>query len=59
MDLKDFFTVRKAAVEIGIEYGALYMRIVRGKVAVHPVGDHIKLIHKDEVARLKKEQEAC
>jgi hypothetical protein len=57
--LKDFYSVRAAAREIGIEYMALHKRIHRGTVKVERPGDHIILIPASEVERLKKEQASC
>lgn len=56
--LKDFYSVRAAAVEIGIDFMALHQRIHRGTVAVERPAERIILISKEEVARLKKELKA-
>lgn len=56
--LSDFYSVKAAAAEIGIEYMALHQRIHRGTVAVERPSDRLILIHKREVERLKKEREA-
>lgn len=55
--LKDYYTVRAAAEYIGIEYLTLHQRIRRGTVEVERPGNHIVLIPKSEVERLKKEKE--
>ena len=56
ISLSDFYSVKAAAAEIGIEYLTLHQRIHRGTVAVERPSERMILIHKDEVARLKKEQ---
>lgn len=53
--LKDFYSVKAAAQEIGIEYMALHQRIHRGTVEVERPGRNIVLIPRAEVERLKKE----
>ena len=58
VSLSDYYNVKAAAAEIGIEYMALHQRIHRGTVEVERPGERLILIHKDEVARLKKEREA-
>lgn len=55
-NLKDFYSVKAAAREIGIEYMALHQRIHRGTVAVERPGDHIILVPKSEVERLRGEK---
>ena len=55
--LKDFYSVRAAAEEIGIDYMALHQRIHRGTVAVERPGERIILIRKEEVERLKNEKD--
>jgi hypothetical protein len=52
--LEDFYTVKAAATEIGIEYKALLARINRGKVAHERMGERIILIPTAEVQRLKE-----
>lgn len=56
--LKDFYSVKAAAAEIGIDYMALHQRIHRGTVTVERPAERIILIRKEEVERLKKEQES-
>jgi predicted site-specific integrase-resolvase len=56
--LKDFYNVKAAAAYIGIDYMALHQRIHRGTVKVERPAERMILIHKDEVERLKVEQEA-
>lgn len=56
--LSDFYTVRAAATEIGIEIMALHQRIHRGTVTVERPFERMILIHKNEVARLKQERES-
>lgn len=58
ISLSDFYSVRAAATEIGIEVMALHQRIHRGTVTVERPFDRMILIHKDEVARLKQERES-
>jgi hypothetical protein len=53
--LRDYYSVKAAAREIGIEYMALHQRIHRGSVEVERPGDRIVLISRTEVERLKKE----
>lgn len=55
--LQDYYSVKAAADEIGMEYMALHQRIHRGTVAVERPGRHIVLVPKLEVERLKKEKE--
>lgn len=55
--LQDFYSVKAAAAEIGIDYMALRQRIHRGTVEVERPLERLVIIHKDEVARLKKERE--
>lgn len=54
--LKDFYSVKSAAAEIGMDYMALHQRIHRGTVAVERPADRIILIPKEEVERLKAEK---
>lgn len=58
MKLSDFYTVKAAATEIGIETMALHQRIHRGTVNVERPFERMILIHKNEVARLKQERES-
>ena len=55
--LTDFYNVRSAAEYIGIEFLALHQRIHRGTVVVTRPAERMILIHKDEVERLKREEE--
>lgn len=55
--LKDFYSVKAAAAEIGIDYMALHQRIHRGTVDVERPGNRLVLVPKKEVERLKREQE--
>lgn len=55
-NLKDFSSVRAAAVEIGISYMALHQRIHRGTVQVERPSEHIILVPKSEIERLKGER---
>lgn len=57
LSLKDFYSVKAAAAEIGIEYMALHQRIHRGTVKVERPTERMVLVHRTEVERLKKEQE--
>ena len=54
--LDDYISAKDAAVEIGIEYSLLMARIYKGKIEAKKKG-WATLIHKDEVARAKKEQQ--
>lgn len=56
ISLKDYYSVKAAAEEIGIKPMTLYQRIHRGTVEHQKVSDHITLIPTAEVKRLKKEQ---
>ena len=58
LSLSDFYSVKAAAVEIGMKVMALHQRIHRGTVDVERPFSRMILIHKDEVARLKKERES-
>ena len=53
--LENFVSLAVAAEEVGMEYQALYKRVLRGKVRVERPGVRIVLIPKEEVARLKEE----
>ena len=61
VSLSDFYSVKAAAAEIGIDTMTLYQRIHRGTVEVERPSERMILIHKNEVARLKTEQgdDAC
>lgn len=54
--LQDFYSVKAAAEEIGIQAMTLYQRIHRGRVKHEKVSDSITLIPRAEVMRLKKEE---
>lgn len=53
--LQDYYSVKSAAKEIGIEYMALHQRIHRGTVKVERPDERIILIPASEVVRLKRE----
>ena len=55
--LKDYYSVRAAAREIGIEYMALHQRIHRGTVSVERPDERLVLVPRSEVERLKKERD--
>lgn len=57
-ELSNFLSVKEAALYIGIEYMALHQRIHRGTVRVERPGNHIVLIPREEVERIKSEREA-
>lgn len=57
-NFEDYMTAKAAAEEIGIEYKTLLMRISRGTVNVAKVVGINKLIHRDEVARVKSLESA-
>jgi predicted DNA-binding protein YlxM (UPF0122 family) len=54
--LEDFYSIKAAAAEIGIEPNALYVRIHRGTVKVEKISGTLTVLHKDEVARLKADK---
>lgn len=54
--LEDYCTVHSAAEATGLEYKTLLKRIERGTVKYEPLG-RMKLIHTDEVERLKAERD--
>jgi hypothetical protein len=58
LNVEDFFSIKAAAAEIGIEANALYVRVHRGTVKTHKISGHLTVIHKDEVSRLKSEATA-
>jgi hypothetical protein len=55
-DLDDYIPAKDAAEEIGIAYSLLMARIYHGKIACKKLG-WATVIHKDEVARAKQEQQ--
>lgn len=55
-NLKDYYSVKAAASETGISYMALHQRIHRGTVQVERPSEHIILVPKSEVERLKAER---
>ena len=57
-NLENFFSVKEAALYIGIDYMALHQRIHRGTVQVERPGNHIVLVPRQEAERLKAEREA-
>ena len=57
-NLENFFSVKEAALYIGIEYMALHQRIHRGTVEVERPGNNIVLIPRKEAERLKAERDA-
>lgn len=54
--LDDYISAKEAAIEIGIEYSLLMARIYKGKIKAEKKG-WATLIHRDEVARAKEEQQ--
>jgi len=53
--LEDFYSVKAAAAETGLEYKTLLQRIHRGTVEAETLG-RMKLIPVAEVERIKREQ---
>lgn len=56
--LQDYYSVKAAAKEAGLEYMALQQRIHRGTVKVER-HDHIVLVPRAEVERIKQELTKC